>query len=98
MDSVTGYSVNQEAVRVWQRWCKAKRRRDRDRAAFELWQLCENEIWGAATELAKKFGGVRHVTVPKWLFRNGLSEDDVRYAAFPAVMEAAKGFDPRKGV
>jgi hypothetical protein len=97
MDSATPRSANQEAVEVWRRWQRARRQRDRDKAAFELWQLCKNVIWGAAKELAEKFGGDRHATVPEWLFRNGLSEDDIRYAAFPAVMKAAKSFDPDKG-
>jgi len=37
------------------------------------------------------------VTIPEWRLRNGLLEDDARYAAFPAVMKAAMGFDPAKG-
>jgi hypothetical protein len=98
MESAAGRSAHQEAVEAWRSWRKARRQRDRDKAAFELWQLCEYVVWGAASELAEKFGGGRHVTVPEWRLRNGLSEEDIRYAAFPAVMEAAKGFDPDKGV
>jgi hypothetical protein len=97
MDSATNHSAHHETVAVWQRWRRARHRRERDNAALKLWQLCENEIWGAAKVLASKFGGDEHITVPVWRLRNGLSEDDVRYAAFPAVMKAAKGFDPGKG-
>ena len=64
---------------------------------MELWRCCEGVIWKAAATIAEKFGKDRQVTVPEWQFRHGLDNDDMRYEAFPAVMQAAKGFDPDKG-
>ena len=97
MERVAAHSARQDALEAWQRWRGARRRGERDKAAVELWQLCEKEIWAVAKELARKFGGSRDVTVSEWRLRNGLSKDDIRYAAFPAVMKAAKGFDPDDG-
>ncbi len=89
----------EKALRAWWRWYRAKRKRDRDAAIFDLWSLCEPEVWHAAAELAKKLGEAtkRHITVLEWLVRHGLDEDDIRYAAFPAVAKAAKGYDPHAG-
>ncbi len=97
MESVAGHSARQDALEAWQRWQSARRPLDRDEAIFELWQLCEKVIWAAAKAVAEKFGGRRHVTVSEWRLRNGLTEEDVRYAAFPAVLNAAKGFKPDQG-
>jgi hypothetical protein len=97
MESIADRTSRQEALSAWRRWRGARHWRERDKVAVELWQLCENVIWAAAAEIAAKFGGHRHVTVPEWRLRNSLSEEDIRYAAFPAVMKAAKGFDPDKG-
>jgi hypothetical protein len=90
---------HEKALRAWWRWCQTKRQRDRDAAIFELWFLCEPEIWHAVGELAEKLGEAteRHITIPKWRLLHGLEEDDVRYTAFPAVAKAAKGYDPHAG-
>jgi hypothetical protein len=97
MESVADHSARQDDLEAWQRWRGAKRRRERDEAAVELWQLCKNEIRAAEKKLARKFYGSWDVDVSEWRSRNGLSEDDIRFAAFPAVMKAAKGFDPDDG-
>ena len=88
-----------EALKVWRRWKSARFPRDRDRAIVQLWWLCEEEIWAVAAELAGRLGEAleSHVTVSAWRYAQGWTEDDVRHRAFPAVGEAAKGFDPRKG-
>jgi hypothetical protein len=98
MNDSTG-DRHSEALRAWRRWKSGRFPRDRDRAIVQLWWLCEEEIWAVARELAERLGEAlgRHITVPAWRHAQGWTEDDVRQRAFPAIGEAAKGFDLRKG-
>ncbi|MBA2443564.1 MAG: hypothetical protein H0V53_14380, partial [Rubrobacter sp.] len=90
-----------KALRQWRRWSRAKTRLEKDRAIFALWELCEAETWEAASHLADRLSGAfrenEKLTVPHWLAMHGMSEDDTRYAAFPAVAKAAELFHPARG-
>jgi len=53
----------------------------------------------ALRRLAERLSAKRneYITVPAWLSMHGLSFDDAHAEAFPAVLQAAKGFKPEQG-
>ena len=75
---------------AFKRWSTAKNEREREVWLVCLWELCRPEIRRAVKELAT----AENVSMKSWLKRRGLGLDEVSYAAFPAVKDAATRYDP----
>jgi len=92
---------HEKALHQWQRWKQARTRREREEAVIELWRFSEPEVVAVIKKLADRLsesvGRPGSITVPIWLSMHGMTYEDARYAAFLAVAEAVKQFDPAKG-
>jgi hypothetical protein len=99
MRSVQRQRECEEELKLFREWKTAKAKRKQDAALFELWQRCRPATAKALKHLAAKLSAKRkeHITVSLWLHMHGMDYDDAHAEVFPAILEAAKRFDPRRG-
>jgi hypothetical protein len=78
-----------ESAREFGLWRESESKDERDKHLVRLWELCRHEIKRAVRDVA---GG--ESSVGAWLDRRGLTFEEVSNDVFPAIIDAARRYDP----